>query len=117
MIDPCAVTQGPVACAGMYHGHTSQRSPDATHFIGAMGHELKTETEWETTTQFVLGTRAYSAHIRSHVNATASHPIVHSYTNASNLFAQIRAAVLEIIPEVIAENRRWSASAPESGYP
>jgi hypothetical protein len=71
-----------------------------------LGTNLKTETEWEATTQFVLGTRAYSAHIRSHVNATGSHPIVHSYTNVSKLFAQVRTAALEIIPEVIAENRR-----------
>jgi hypothetical protein len=68
-----------------------------------LGTNLKTETEWEATTQFVLGTRAYSAHIRSHVNATGSHPIV---TNVSKLFAQVRTAALEIIPEVIAENRR-----------
>ena len=40
----------------------------------------------DPTTEFVLGTRAYSAHICLHVNATASHAIAPSYASLIKTF-------------------------------
>jgi hypothetical protein len=76
--------------------------------------------EEDATTKFVLGTRAYSADICSHVNIGTWHAIALSYTNLGDsmdlrpLKKIARSAPFEIILTVIAVNWRVSAWARDA---
>ncbi|WGJ15648.1 hypothetical protein QEV83_05120 [Methylocapsa sp. D3K7] len=86
-------------------------------WIGAIRHKfMDGGLGQEPTSEFVLGTRAYNAHICLHVNATASHAIARSYTNISKSFDGLPQKIARIgtIPNH-SDSYRWKLEVERMG--